>query len=323
MRNARRWAAVLVVGVAGSIVAAPSAEATFPGVNGPIAFARFGDGGWEESSLRTIHADGSAGGVLWPSHDLIGTHLNKAAPYEVDWSPDASMTAYVATGETLGGDRLLVGDPTTGDRTVILRMQRFNDHAFIASVAFAPDGDSIAFCSVDIGGPHNFARLFTIGVDGSAPALVADRALCLADWSSDGRLVAVAGGKLARLVTLNADGSSETTIVPSSGGGLDLASPSWSPDGSKVVYAGPAGLYTDLFTVPATGGTPVRVTHTGRVNEVFPLFSPDGTKIAFSRTTEYWSDQSDLFLADAGGGSVSRLTDTPTFAEFTRSWAAT
>src|SRR3954454_19220236 len=143
------------------------------------------------------------------------------------------LVTYVVSGTTLGNDRLLVGDPNTGDRTVILRMTHFNSDAFIASIAFAPDGTSLVFCAVDIGGP-GVARLYTIGIDGSAPTLVADRPLYFADWSADGELVAAAGGGLHRLVTLDPDGSDQTTILRQPGLAFDGSSPSWSPDGSTI-----------------------------------------------------------------------------------------
>jgi Tol biopolymer transport system component len=237
-------------------------------------------------------------------------------PKEI-WSP------YVASGTTLGLDRLLVGDPDTGDRTVVLRMLDFNDHAFIASIAFAPDGTSLVFCAVDIGGP-NVARLYTIGIDGSDPTLVADRPLCLADRSADGTLVAAAGRGSHRLVTLDADGSNQTTILRWPDPGLGGSSPSWSPDGSTIAFTAspPNRKHQELFTVPATGGAPTRLTTSRRVGEFHPLFSPDGNSIVFTRTRDYWNAQADLFVTDTMGAIVTRLTDTPKFTELSRSWLA-
>jgi Tol biopolymer transport system component len=237
-------------------------------------------------------------------------------PKEI-WSP------YVASGTTLGLDRLLVGDPDTGDRTVVLRMLDFNDHAFIASIAFAPDGTSLVFCAVDIGGP-NVARLYTIGIDGSDPTLVADRPLCLDDRSADGTLVAAAGRGSHRLVTLDADGSNQTTILRWPDPGLGGSSPSWSPDGSTIAFTAspPNRKHQELFTVPATGGAPTRLTTSRRVGEFHPLFSPDGNSIVFTRTRDYWNAQADLFVTDTMGAIVTRLTDTPKFTELSRSWLA-
>ena len=302
------------------------AAATFPGGNGEIAFFRvglYGDG-QSTSSFRTILPDGSTGRVLWPANDPVGHGSTEATPWEMDWSPNGSLVAYSAIGGTLGYDRLLVGDPDTGDRTVILRMSDFNDHAFIASVAFAPTGDALLFCAVDLGG-GNSQRLYTIGIDGSNPTLVADRELCLGDWSSTDRLVAVGGADAQRIVTLDPDGSNLTVVVPSSDASLGLSSPSWAPDGSAIAYSAPTGRggHADLFTVPAAGGGPTRLTNSGRIDEYFPVFSPDGASIVFTRTSDYFNANADLFLIDAGGGAITRLTDTPRFVEQSRSWMAT
>ena len=308
----------------GSVLAsgAPDAAATFPGGNGEIAYTRLSlTRGWNGVSLRTVQPDGTAERVLWPAKGSATTGPPKRVPMDVDWSSTGDLVAYVASGTTLGLDRLLVGDPNTGDRTVILRMLDFNSHAFIASVAFAPDGTSLAFCAVDIGG-RAIPRLYTIGVDGSALTLVADRALCLADWSVDGKLVAAAGGSWHRLVTLEPDGSNQTTILRWPDAGFGESSPSWSPDGSTIAFtASPPGRkHQELFTVPATGGTPTRLTMSRRTDELDPVFSPDGNSIVFTRTRDYSTEQADLFIKYATGGGVTRLTDTPKLTELSRSW---
>jgi dipeptidyl aminopeptidase/acylaminoacyl peptidase len=309
----------------GSVFAwgASDAAATFPGGNGEIAYARLSlTRGWDGTSLRTIQPDGTAGRVLWPAKEHLGHGFGEAFPTDVEWSPAGDLVAYVASGSILGNDRLLVGDPSTGDRTVILRMLHFDDHAFIASVAFAPDGTSLAFCAVDLGG-RGVPRLYTIGVDGSAPTLVADRPLCLADWSADGRLAAAAGASLHRLATLDPDGANQTTILkwPDTAA---FGSPSWSPDGSTIAFtAAPQDRkHQELFTIPATGGAPTRLTTSRRIDELYPVFSPDGASIVFARTRDYDTEQADLFLTDTAGAVVTRLTDTPKFTELPRSWLA-
>jgi len=310
----------------GSVLAwgASDAAATFPGSNGEIAYARLSlTRGWNGTSLRTIQPNRTTGRVLWPAKDLSATGPPKRAPLDVDWSPGGDLVAYVASGTTLGLDRLLVGDPDTGDRTLILRMLRFNDHAFIGSIAISPDETSIAFCAVDIGGP-TVARLYTIGVDGSAPTLVADRPLCFADWSAEGTLVAAAGKGWHRLVTLDPDGSNQTTILRLPNAAFDGSSPSWSPDGSTIAFTSspPDRKHQELFTVPATGGTPTRLTTSRRVDELYPVFSPDGRSVVFTRTRDYNTEQADLFVTDTAGSIVTRLTDTPKFSELSRSWRA-
>src|SRR4051794_15457031 len=137
-------AIVLAITMTTSIVAgATTASATFPGVNGEIAYLRAGFTSVDTYSLRTINADGSAGRILWPAGDLEGHGSHQAFPFEAEWSADGSMVAMTAVGSTLGYDRLLIGDPQTGERQGIFRISELNDHLFFASIAFGPAGDRV------------------------------------------------------------------------------------------------------------------------------------------------------------------------------------
>jgi Tol biopolymer transport system component len=320
--------AITAAVVVGSIVAtAAAAGATFPGTNGEIAYWR--SGGWrsDESgySLRTMNPDGSPGRVLWPEDALIGIGLNQAMPYDAEWSPDGSMVAMIARGETLGGDRLVIGDPATGERHVILRISSFNDHAFFASIAFDPAGDRLLLCAREL---NREAHLYTLAVDGSDLTLVSDRRACLADWSSTNRIVAVGGDLLNKIVTMAPDGSDRHVVVPSATRPTVFPfgdSPSWSPDGSRIAYSLEVGSKRkyDLFSVAADGSARVRLTHTPFFDERFPLYSPDGSAIAFSRSRDFAEYlQSDVFTVDADGSNEQQLTDTSRRYEFTRSWQA-
>lgn len=317
--------AIIAVVVAGTIIGtAAEAGATFPGTNGEIAYLYAG--GKKGASLRTMAPDGSPVGVLWAPGEPIGVGTNQAGPYDVVWSPDGTAVAMVASGEVLGGDRLLMGDPTTGERHVILRISSFNEHAFFASIAFSPGGDRVLFCAVDIGLDGD-ALLYTVAVDGSDLTLVSDRTACLADWSSTDRIVAVVGRRFNKIATMDPDGSNRSVVVPAP---LEPASfpfgqsLSWSPDGSRFAYPLRAGsrLHYDLFSVDAGGGARVRLTHTPRRDELFPVFSPEGSEVVFSRSREFRRRQSDLFIVAADGSSERRLTDTPRRHEFSRSWRA-
>jgi Tol biopolymer transport system component len=268
--------------------------------------------------------DGSPAGVLWAPGEPIGIGLNQAWPTDVVWSPDGTAVAIVARGELLGGDRLLMGDPTTGERHVILRISSFIGDAVFASIAFSPGGDRVLFCALQLDGD---ALLYTVAVDGSELTLVSDRPACFADWSSTDRIVAVVGRRLNKIATMDPDGSDRRVVVPAPTKPTSFPfgpSLSWSPDGSRFAYPLRVGsrLQYDLFSVEAEGGARVRLTHTPRRDENFPLFSPEGSDVAFSRSRELSHRQSDLFIVAADGSTEQRLTDTPRRYEFTRSWRA-
>jgi Tol biopolymer transport system component len=300
---------------------AVAADATFPGTDGELAYLRAGSSGDESYSLRTLHADGSFGRILWPAGELIGHHA--AFPWDAEWSPDGSVVAMTALGGTLGDDRLVIGDPATGDRDVIFRIRSLNDHDFIASIAFSPGGDRLLFCAVNLGSTRTSAYLYTIGVDGSDLRQVSDRPACLADWSSTGRIVA-ASGDLRRIITMDADGSDRQVVVdaPRGSAALIATSPSWSPDGSRFAYSLRVGaeLRYDLFSAAADGTAMIQLTATPGHDELFPVFSPDGTSVAFTRSRDFGRLQSDLFTMAAGGSAPQRLTETPRADEYADSW---
>jgi Tol biopolymer transport system component len=317
---------IVVAVVAASIVAVTAnADATFPGTNGELAYLRGGYGGYDHYSLRTINADGSHGDVLWAANQHIGSGFSLAWPWEADWSPDGSIVALVARGDTLGDDRLLIGDPATRERSVVLRIRRLDDHAFFASIAFAPTGDAVLFCAVSLGDETSVARLYTIGVDGSNVSLVSDRPECFADWSSANRVVAAAGDQLNKIVTMNPDGTDRNVIVPRAGGtaeGTVGGSPSWSPDGSRLAYSFTAGArgHYELFSVAGDGSRRIRLTDTPRRDEIFPVFSPDAAIVAFTRSRSFNRYQSDLYTVTSDGATVRRLTDTRRADEYADSW---
>jgi Tol biopolymer transport system component len=324
MKRSHRWMMFTIVTmmiVATQLATQMTAEATSPGSNGVISYFRSGRTGWGSVSLRSIHPNGKPAGVLWPAGDHLGSRYHRAVPTDVEWSPDGSVVAFVATGSILGYDRLLVGDPATGERSVILRIGRLDDHAFIASIAFAPSGDTLLFCAVDLGG-KNSAHLFTIGTDGRHIGRVSDRPSCLGDWSSTNKIVAVTGAGLRRIVVMDPDGTNQHPIV-SSDRTLERSDPSWSPDGATIVYARPAGTQGrgDLVAVAADGSSRVRLTHTPRLDEGHPVFAPDGTAIALTKGVSP-DDRADLYTMDADGSNIQRLTHTPRYVEWTRSWQA-
>jgi Tol biopolymer transport system component len=318
---------IVIAGAAGSIVAVTtSAWATFPGSNRELAYLREGPKGTESYSLRTIYADGSQGKVIWPAGELIHGNGWNAWPAEAEWSPDGTVVALIARGGILGYDRLLIGDPETGERHVIHRAGE-NSDTFFASIAFSPTGDRVLFCAVDLDGPND-VRLFTIALDGSDLTLVSDRPACFADWSSTNQIVASAGTDLNKIVTMNPNGSGRHVVVPARVNATEFSvggSPSWSPDGSRIAYSFTVGASRqyELFSVAADGTARIRLTDTPGRSEFFPVFSPDGTLVAFtrSRSLDFNDDyRSDLFTVTSDGSTVQRLTDTRRSDEYSHSW---
>ena len=78
--------------------------------------------------------------------------------------------------------------------------------------------------------------------------------------------------------------------------------PAWSPDGLRI-----AGVDLDgeLILYSFVNGTTVKFTGTGRI-EGRPRWSPDNTRIAFA---SYRDGQKDLYVINADGSALTRLTD--------------
>lgn len=127
------------------------------------------------------------------------------------------------------------------------------------------------------------------------------------DYSPDGSRIAFIRIDLAdeahsTLMVMNADGTGAQQLTPQPVG---LAC-RWSPDGSLILTEAEG----ELFVVPTSGGepAPIRLEVASGANASRASWSPDGTQIAFSLSSS--GDPFDLFVADADGSNVTRLTET-------------
>jgi Tol biopolymer transport system component len=90
-------------------------------------------------------------------------------------------------------------------------------------------------------------------------------------------------------------------------GPVSLGTFAWSPDGSRVVYASGERFSGDLFALGVDDGRVEKLTSQRR-NE-HPAWSPDGRRIAYVHgETSGTVVEQDIWLVDAAGGGVRRLT---------------
>jgi TolB protein len=287
--------ATCVIGLA----AVPPAGATFPGIDGKIAFETFTSLGAQR--IATVDADGSNRTTLVTSG---------SRPDMPGWSADGTKLAYADADEGLrtmnadgSSDTLLVADTRT--------------HTGLERPTWSPDGTQLVFDAY-VSGQHGY-RLFVVNDDGSGLVRIdspgADE--FFPEWSPDGsRIAYVSYGRHGRFIrTIDPDGTGRTTVTGGYG------PPSWSPDGSELTFtAGPAN---DVFVVNTDGTGRTRLTATASRSEFGPVFSPDGAKIAFARGSIRGFLPTDIWVMNVDGTSPTAITATPRRYEFPWSWQAT
>lgn len=272
----------------------PSAQATFPGEAGPIAFQRLVNPDDDESSqIFSVARPGAKARKL----------TSRGNGFNPDYSPDGDRIVFERRFGGAMPDALITMG-ADGSSPGIVRTTCVTDPCLgDNSPAWSPDGNQLVFERAF--GPivdDNAAGLdlVTANVDGSNEQVILHfRSLEAqgkephdAQWSPDGSRIAVNILNIkakprngSAIYVLNADGSGLRRVTPLR---LNAGNPDWSPDGKRIVfnssYEGQAAV--EIYTVRPNGRGLERVRKEPRNSFSFePVWSPNGKRIAFAHAT--------------------------------------
>lgn len=265
-----------------------SAHATFPGVNGRIAFDTLGE---NSSDIDTINADSTGRTRLISS---------PASDSQAVWSPDGTKAAFVS-------DRSGNFDIYTIDADGRNLLQVTNDPRIDVDPSWSPNGSQLVYVNGEFGDTARF-DLYKVNIDGTGRERITAGAPQVADdpdWSPDGSTIAFRADGQIWVLTPDGRGARSLTNAPL----INHYAPSWSPDGGSLAFEAidrPAVARIEVMNADGSNRRQV----TAGPNDLAPVFSPDGTRIVFTRSVGF---QSDVFTMNRDGSGERPLVQSAGF----------
>jgi Tol biopolymer transport system component len=237
----------------------------------------------------------------------------------------------------------LLAVPAAAQATLAYTTHVFHQHVVVAqdngkgakaigagtSPKVSPDGKLVAFEREPANGKGPEMKLYDVATGKTKTLFQPWRESYTFAWSPDSTMVAaLRGGELGTrtLCVVNVETGKSTRIAK---GYFNAVS--FSPDAEEVVFglsSGEFGGKTNIVHGPAAGGPTSPLTHDGISG--WPLWGPQG-QIVFvkqlnAKQRKYHQPKNDLFLMNANGKGVKRLTHTKvdalTVGLFPTAWSA-
>jgi TolB protein len=255
-------------------LAAPAAEATFPGRNGRIAFTSFefsAEDNSYESWIISIRPDGSAPRVL-----------AKGRPEDAAYRPDGHMIAFV---RPRAGIFVMRSDGSAERR---LLSGRYGEPDW------SPDGRRLVVTRT------RTPRGLVIWDRGKVRPLTTGST---AAWSPKGKLIAFTRPDLRYRRT--------SVYLMSSGGCVRRLArgdePEWSPDGRRITFTGDRG--GNVLSSIRPDGTGLR--RLAPIHGTNPVYAPNGKRVAYVKNIQRSGFNADaVFTMGSDGQRRTRIFDT-------------
>lgn len=285
--------AVVVVGTLGWAV--PPANATFPGLNGMVTWAR-----------TRAHQDQEIWGRDLSTGRTVQITHNEQVDFEPAWAPDGRHLAFTScTGPDC--DVHVANADGTGQTNITN-----NEGQADRWPSWSPDGRWIVYSSQNFDGTSSMS---VIRFDGTGRRQLLDDTFSNEQpvWSPNGQWIAFASnrsGATFDLWRMDPRGGNLERLTPTDG--IQEGNPDWSPDGARLAFDACISVTFpcpgfhpnyEIWTLAGNGALE-RLTNAPGI-DWNPAFSPDGSTIVFrSDRTHYTA----LWLMNADGSNERILT---------------
>ena len=237
--------------LAAALIGAAPASATYPGMNGLIAYVACPENQCEEpvAGIAAVNPDGSGYHLL-----VASSSSGSATPAEPAWSPSGQSLAYAVVG-ILGGIYVANADGSN---------PRQITSGYDLNPTFSPNGKRVAF--------DHEGNIFSIKLNGSGSMQISQGGHSTdPNYSPDGKWVAYTRWH-RQIWLMRRNGSNQHRLVSGH-------FPDFSPNGKHVLFQ---SLRHGPRIVKVDGSRPRDLGLTGVTDPDEPAYSPNGRFIAFT-----------------------------------------